>query len=85
MIVQERRVFPQPVDPELARLAQIHDRHPEARPALSVAWAACRTATDWCKAAELRAGYGDDVPVFTYPRGPVPPATGIRPWISRLL
>nr|WP_062336896.1 hypothetical protein [Herbidospora sakaeratensis] len=66
-------------------LAQIHERHPEARPALSVAWAACRTAADWCKAAELRATHGGDAPVFAYPRGPDPVTTGMRPWIARLL
>ncbi|MEU8267716.1 hypothetical protein AB0B89_11155 [Sphaerisporangium sp. NPDC049002] len=65
-------------------LMRIWERHAEARPALGAAWAASRTIADWCKAAELRAAYGREAPVFTYPRGPVPPPAGVRPWITRL-
>ncbi|WP_405142583.1 hypothetical protein OG589_35105 [Sphaerisporangium sp. NBC_01403] len=65
-------------------LLRIWERHADARPALGAAWAASRTAADWCKAAELRAAYGREAPVFTYPRGPVPPPAGVRPWITRL-
>ncbi|MFC4591285.1 hypothetical protein [Sphaerisporangium corydalis] len=66
-------------------LTRIWERHAEARPALGVAWAASRTITDWCKAAELGAAYGREAPVFTYPRGPLPPPAGVRPWMVRLL
>ncbi|GGK79924.1 hypothetical protein Sme01_45900 [Sphaerisporangium melleum] len=66
-------------------LMRIWERHAEARPALGAAWAACRTVADWCKAAELGAAYGRAAPVFTYPRGPLPPAAAVRPWIARLL
>ena len=66
-------------------LTRIWERHPDARPALGAAWAATRTTADWCKAAELCAAYGREAPVFTYPRGPLPEAAGVRPWISRLL
>ncbi|WP_214413217.1 hypothetical protein [Sphaerisporangium fuscum] len=66
-------------------LMRIWERHAEARPALGAAWAAGRTAADWCKAGELRAAYGREAPVFTYPRGSLPPSVGIRPWMSRLL
>ncbi|MEV6980105.1 hypothetical protein AB0M95_02415 [Sphaerisporangium sp. NPDC051017] len=65
-------------------LLRVWDRHAEARPALGAAWAASRTIADWCKAGELCAAYGHEVPVFTYPRGPLPPGAGVRPWISRL-
>ncbi|MCW2869470.1 MAG: hypothetical protein JWR24_1725 [Actinoallomurus sp.] len=75
-------VAPQAVSPALAELVS---RIPEVRQALAAAWAATRTPADWCKAAELRARYGSDVPIFTYPRGPVPPKSAMRPWISRLL
>jgi hypothetical protein len=60
-------------------LAQLWERHPETRQALAAAWAATRTPDDWCKAAELRAV------VFSYPRGPLPARSAVRPWISRLL
>ncbi|MCO5968185.1 hypothetical protein [Actinoallomurus soli] len=66
-------------------LLQLWDRVPEVRQALALAWAATRTPADWCKAAELRAGHGDEVPIFTYPRGPLPPKSAVRPWIGRLL
>jgi hypothetical protein len=66
-------------------LMRLWERHAEARPALGAAWAASRTAADWCKAAELSAAYGREAPVFTYPRGPLPPPAEVRPWISRLL
>ncbi|MDH2425851.1 hypothetical protein [Sphaerisporangium sp. TRM90804] len=66
-------------------LLRIWERHAEARPALGAAWAAGRTLTDWCKAAEIRAAHGREAPVFTYPRGPAPPPTGLRPWLTRLL
>jgi hypothetical protein len=66
-------------------LMRIWERHAEARPALGAAWASSRTVADWCKAGELCAAYGREAPVFTYPRGPLPPLTGVRPWISRLL
>ncbi|MBB4700206.1 hypothetical protein [Sphaerisporangium siamense] len=65
-------------------LTRVWDRQAEARAALGAAWAACRTIADWCKAAELHASYGHEVPVFTYPRGPMPRPAGVRPWISRL-
>ncbi len=58
---------------------------PEVRQSLAAAWAATRTPADWCKAAELRASYGGEVPIFTYPPGPIPPASALRPWIRRLL
>lgn len=66
-------------------LLQLWERQPDVRHALAVAWAATRTPADWCKAAELHSSYGSAVPVFTYPRGPVPPRSAIRPWIGRLL
>jgi hypothetical protein len=66
-------------------LARIYQRVPEARPALAAAWAASRTAADWCMAAQRCAAYKCDVPVFTYPRGPLPELSGVRPWITRLL
>ncbi len=66
-------------------LAQIHQRNPDARPAMSAAWAASRTAADWCAAAQRCAAYEAEAPVFTYPRGPRPAPTGLRPWITRLL
>ncbi|WP_084958802.1 hypothetical protein [Thermoactinospora rubra] len=65
-------------------LLQIHDRHPEARPAMAAAWAAAKVGADWCKAAELRAAYARPAPVFTYPRAADPPPLGVRPWIERL-
>jgi alkylhydroperoxidase family enzyme len=66
-------------------LTQLWDRIPDVRQALAAAWAATRTPADWCRAAELQARYGGEVPIFTYPRGPVPPKSATRPWISRLL
>lgn len=66
-------------------LTQLWERVPEVRQALAAAWAATRTPADWCKAAELRGSYGSDVPIFTYPHGPIPPRSELRPWISRLL
>ncbi|MGH3376799.1 MAG: hypothetical protein ACRDP6_18880 [Actinoallomurus sp.] len=66
-------------------LTQLWDRVPDVRQALGAAWAATRTPADWCRAAELQARYGGEVPIFTYPRGPVPPRSATRPWISRLL
>jgi hypothetical protein len=66
-------------------LTQMWDRIPDVRQALAAAWAATRTPADWCKAAELQARFGGEVPIFTYPRGPVPPKSATRPWISRLL
>jgi hypothetical protein len=66
-------------------LTQLWDRVPDVRQALAAAWAATRTPADWCRAAELQARYGGEVPIFTYPRGPVPPKSATRPWISRLL
>lgn len=66
-------------------LLRLWERVPEVRHALAVAWAATRTPDDWCKAAELHASHGGDVPIFTYPHGPVPPRTMLRPWIRRLL
>jgi hypothetical protein len=66
-------------------LTQMWDRVPDVRQALATAWAATRTPADWCRAAELQARYGGEVPIFTYPRGPFPPKSAIRPWISRLL
>lgn len=65
-------------------LYQTYDRHPESRPAIAAAWAAARVGADWCKAAELHAAYGSATPVFTYPRGAIPPPMGVRPWIQRL-
>ena len=66
-------------------LTRLWDRAPDVRQALAAAWAATRTPADWCRAAELRVRYGGEVPIFTYPRGPVPPRSQTRPWISRLL
>lgn len=66
-------------------LTQLWERTPDVRQALAAAWAATRTPADWCRAAELQARYGGEVPIFTYPRGPVPPKSATRPWISRLL
>ncbi|MGV9305748.1 MULTISPECIES: hypothetical protein [unclassified Nonomuraea] len=66
-------------------LYQTFERHPEARPAIAAAWAAARVTADWCKAAELHAAYGSETPVFAYPKGAIPPSTGLRPWIERLL
>jgi hypothetical protein len=66
-------------------LLRLWERRPEYRPALAAAWAATRTPADWCKAAELHASYGAAVPIFSYPRLPVPPRTTVRPWIERLL
>ena len=66
-------------------LTRLWDHVPDVRQALGVAWAATRTPADWCRAAELQARYGGEVPIFTYPRGPVPPRSATRPWISRLL
>jgi hypothetical protein len=66
-------------------LMRIWERHAEARPALGAAWATSRTVADWCKAAELRAAYGGEAPVFTYPRGSLPSPAGVRPWLARLL
>lgn len=65
-------------------LLRVWERHAEARPALAAAWAATRTAADWCRAAEL-AGDGPGMPVFTYPPAALPPVPGVRPWIRRLL
>jgi hypothetical protein len=65
-------------------LARVYQRNPDARPALSAAWAASRTADDWCMAAQRCAAYKSDAPVFTYPRGPLPTMGGLRPWISYL-
>ncbi|MEV2267832.1 hypothetical protein [Nonomuraea africana] len=65
-------------------LFQTYDRHPESRPAIAAAWAAARVTADWCKAAELHAAYGSETPVFTYPRGAIPAAMSVRPWIERL-
>ncbi|MFI6814256.1 hypothetical protein ACIBG7_17715 [Nonomuraea sp. NPDC050328] len=65
-------------------LLQTYDRHPEVRAAVAAAWATAKVGTDWCKAAELRAAYGSPTPVFTYPRGAIPPPIGVRPWIERL-
>ncbi|MFC6879696.1 hypothetical protein [Actinomadura yumaensis] len=66
-------------------LLRLWERRTEARPPLAAAWAAMRTAADWCKAAELRASYGTQAPVFGYPRVSLPPRTVVRPWIARLL
>ncbi|WP_157431542.1 hypothetical protein [Actinomadura hibisca] len=66
-------------------LLRLWERRPETRPPLAAAWAATRTASDWCKAAELRSAYGAPVPIFTYPRAALPSGTAIRPWIARLL
>jgi hypothetical protein len=66
-------------------LTWLWDHVPDVRQALGVAWAATRTPADWCRAAELQARYGGEVPIFTYPRGPVPPRSATRPWINRLL
>lgn len=66
-------------------LMRIWERHQAARPALGAAWAVTRTVADWYKAAELHAVHGHDAPVFTYPRGPLPPQGESRPWITRLL
>lgn len=66
-------------------LTRLWERTPDVRQALAAAWAATRTPADWCRAAELQARYGGEVPIFTYPRGPVPPKAATRPWISRLL
>ncbi|MGI5165554.1 hypothetical protein ACQEU3_14450 [Spirillospora sp. CA-253888] len=66
-------------------LLRLWERRPETRPPLAAAWAATRTTSDWCKAAELRSAYGAPVPIFTYPRAALPPGTAIRPWIARLL
>ncbi|MET7463763.1 hypothetical protein [Nonomuraea sp. NPDC005501] len=65
-------------------LYQTYDRHPETRPAITAAWAAARVGADWCQAAALRARYGTQTPVFTYPRGAPPPPLGVRPWMQRL-
>jgi len=65
-------------------LLRAWERHAEARPALAAAWAATRTAADWCRAADL-ATDGPGLPVFTYPATPLPPVPGMRPWIRRLL
>lgn len=61
-------------------LLRLWERHPEGRQVLAAAWAATRTPANWCRAAELRGAT-----VFTYPRGPLPPLTSIRPWVARLL
>ncbi|WP_433329813.1 hypothetical protein [Spirillospora sp. CA-294931] len=61
------------------------ERRPETRPALAAAWAATRTPADWCRAAELGSTYGAPVPIFCYPRLPLPPRLTFRPWITRLL
>ncbi|MEU5876936.1 hypothetical protein [Spirillospora sp. NPDC047279] len=66
-------------------LLRLWERRPEHRPAMAAAWAATRTPADWCKAAELHAAYGAAVPIFSYPRVPLPPRTTVRPWIERLL
>ncbi|MFP3964204.1 hypothetical protein SMC26_17930 [Actinomadura fulvescens] len=66
-------------------LLRLWERRPGYRPAMAAAWAATRTPADWCKAAELRAAYGAAVPIFSYPRVPLPPRTVVRPWIARLL
>jgi hypothetical protein len=66
-------------------LTQLWERVPDVRQALAAAWAATRTPADWCRAAELQARYGGEVPVVTYPRGPFPPKSATRPWINRLL
>ncbi|KAB2350830.1 hypothetical protein [Actinomadura rudentiformis] len=65
-------------------LLRLWERRPEYRTAMAAAWAATRTPADWCKAAELRAAYGAAVPIFSYPRVPLPRTT-VRPWIVRLL
>jgi hypothetical protein len=65
-------------------LLRAWERHPEARPALAVAWAATRTSADWCRAADLADG-GGAMPVFTYPATPLAAVPGVRPWIRRLL
>ncbi|GLY79776.1 hypothetical protein [Actinoallomurus iriomotensis] len=66
-------------------LTQLWERVPDVRQALAAAWAATRTPADWCRAADLQARYGGEVPVVTYPRGPFPPKSATRPWIIRLL
>ncbi|MFI0452343.1 hypothetical protein, partial [Actinomadura sp. 6N118] len=65
-------------------LLRLWERRSEYRTAMAAAWAATRTPADWCKAAELRAAYGAAVPIFSYPRVPLPRTT-VRPWIVRLL
>jgi hypothetical protein len=60
-------------------LTQMWDRIPDVRQALAAAWAATRTPAGWCRAAELQARYGGEVPIFTHPRGPVPPKSETRP------
>lgn len=65
-------------------LLRLWERQPGSRHLLAAAWAATRTPADWCKAAELRAAYGAEVPMFTYPRAPLPPRTTVRPWVVRL-
>jgi hypothetical protein len=66
-------------------LTRMWERAPDVRQALAAAWAATRTPADWCRAAELQARYGGEVPVSTYPRGPFPVESATRPWITRLL
>jgi hypothetical protein len=66
-------------------LTEMWDRVPDVRQALAAAWAATRTPADWCRAAELQSRYGGEGPIFTYPRGPVPPKSATRPWIIQLL
>jgi hypothetical protein len=66
-------------------LVRLWERAPDVRQALAAAWAATRTPADWCRAADHRVRYGDEVPIFTFPRGPAPPGDVTWPWINRLL
>jgi hypothetical protein len=66
-------------------LLRLWERQPWSRQLLAAAWAATRTAADWCRAAEARSAHGGDTPLFTYPRAPAPPRASLRPWVVRLL